>query len=294
MTITLEEYMIIYHIFNRVNGKSYVGQTSLLLENRVRRHFRNHTYLGNTLRKYGLDNFTFSVLEVCTSKDQMDEREQFWIKEINCRHPLGYNFAAGGGGSLGYVFTEKQRERLSLSHIGIPQSKESIKKRILANTGKKRSEDFRERMRLLHIGRRPSEETRKKMSLAKLGKPRVVSENTRRELSLRMCGNKYSLGYRHTEEEKRKISEAGVGRIVSEETRRKISLANKGHVLSEEHKHKLSLAHIGVPLSEETKKNMSLSRMGKPRSEETRRKISLTRKRLFEARRSLSVPNGTN
>ena len=46
--------------------------------------------------------------------------------------------------------------------------------------------------------------------------------------SERMKGNKYWLGRKHTDEEKKKISEANKGKFVSEESRRKMSEARKG------------------------------------------------------------------
>ena len=50
------------------------------------------------------------------------------------------------------------------------------------------------------------------------------------------------LGYKHSEESKRKIGEAHKGKTISEETRRKMSEAHKGIKLSEEHKRKMSEA----------------------------------------------------
>src|SRR3990167_5955989 len=112
-----------------------------------------------------------------------------------------------------------------------------------------------------------------------------------------------TLGYKHTEKTKKKISLAHNGKINSEETRGKISLANKGenhplfgkhhteetrkrmsliHIgkhLSKENKEKISLALKGKPLSEETKKKMSLSGKGKPKSEETKIKMRIAAKK---------------
>ena len=50
---------------------------------------------------------------------------------------------------------------------------------------------------------------------------------------------------RHSEETKKKISEAGLGRKHSEEAKAKISAGHSGKVLSEEHKEKLSAAKMG-------------------------------------------------
>lgn len=88
------------------------------------------------------------------------------------------------------------------------------------------------------------------------------------------------MGQKHTEETKRKLSEAGKGRKHSEETRKKISEAKKGKPRSEEAKKKISEARKGKKFSEEHKRSISKSlkgntrMLGKKRSEETRRKIS--------------------
>ena len=52
-----------------------------------------------------------------------------------------------------------------------------------------------------------------------------------------------SKGRKHTEETKRKMSEAKKGRKLSEDTKRKISDALKGRKLSEETRRKMSEAH---------------------------------------------------
>ena len=99
---------------------------------------------------------------------------------------------------------------------------------------------------------------------------------------------------KHTEETKKKISEAlkgnknniggkgFLGHKHSEETKKKMSLAKKGKPLSEERKRNLikahSEAHKGKPFSEEHKKRLSEAHRGKPLSEEHRKKISMALK----------------
>jgi group I intron endonuclease len=78
-----------------------------------------------------------------------------------------------------------------------------------------------------------------------------------------------------------KISGLWIGRHHTEETKKKLSEANSaekhymyGKHLSEETKKKMSKASIGKPKSEETKKKMSKASIGKYLSEETKLKIS--------------------
>ena len=84
----------------------------------------------------------------------------------------------------------------------------------------------------------------------------------------------------HTEETKRKISEALLGKIVTEETKRKMSEVHKGKKLTEERKRKISKARLGTKHTEETKRKISEAlsgeknhNYGKKLTEETKRKI---------------------
>lgn len=91
-----------------------------------------------------------------------------------------------------------------------------------------------------------------------------------------------SLGYRHSEEACRKMTEAQTGckrGPPSEETRRKISEA-----WTLEHRRKQSETLTGRTLSNETRRRMSEAKKGHCVSEETRRKISETKKRRWARR----------
>lgn len=93
----------IYAITNSVNGKQYVGQTSLSLEERWKWHLFDlkkdseaHRPLYNAMRKYGVESFTMSVLEECP-KSNLDDREIFWINYF-ATDSTGYNLTKGGCG----------------------------------------------------------------------------------------------------------------------------------------------------------------------------------------------------
>lgn len=77
--------------------------------------------------------------------------------------------------------------------------------------------------------------------------------------------------HKHSEESKKKMSEAKKGNIFSEEHKKKLSEASKGNTnalgnhfkLSEEQKKKISEAHKGILHSEESKKKISEANKGK-------------------------------
>ena len=94
----------IYLIKNQINNKVYVGQ-SRNIEQRWRTHrnrpFNPHSIdyekpLYRAIRKYGIENFSFQVLEEC-SIEALNEKEVYWISQLNAMNPLfGYNLTEGG------------------------------------------------------------------------------------------------------------------------------------------------------------------------------------------------------
>lgn len=100
------------------------------------------------------------------------------------------------------------------------------------------------------------------------------------------------LGVKHTEETRKKVSDAGKGRIFSEEHKRKISEALKGRVFSTETLKKIGEKSRGRFFSQETRQKMSLAHVGRKYargfslSEETKQKIS---KSLIGNKRTLGI-----
>lgn len=91
----------IYKITNIINGKCYIGQ-SINIQERWRRHRcfnqdKSHYPLYLAFAEYGLDNFTFEILEEC-GLDELNEKEQFYIKKYDS-YKTGYNQTIGGQGT---------------------------------------------------------------------------------------------------------------------------------------------------------------------------------------------------
>lgn len=91
----------IYMYTNRLDGKRYIGK-STDIEARRQKHLRNakdgrESYFYNALRKYGLKQFDFEVLEEC-SEEELNEREKHYIDLYNTLYPNGYNLTPGGDG----------------------------------------------------------------------------------------------------------------------------------------------------------------------------------------------------
>lgn len=104
---------IIYCITNLINNKMYIGQTYRLLEDRWKDHIESMNNLNNqrplyrAMRKYGIENFSCSIIEQCPDKD-LNEREQYWINEKHtwiAQYPEnGYNLTSGGLNGTKYSY----------------------------------------------------------------------------------------------------------------------------------------------------------------------------------------------
>ncbi len=93
----------IYKITNIINNDSYIGY-SKNIEERWKYHITHYTkqveyskYLYCAFRKYGLQNFTFDILEEC-DLSSLKEREKYWIHFYDT-FQNGYNNTLGGDGS---------------------------------------------------------------------------------------------------------------------------------------------------------------------------------------------------
>ena len=109
----------IYKITNLINNKTYVGRAKNISkrwsEHRTLPFILGHKEYEKTLyraiRKYGLENFHFEVLEELDDYTQAGEREKYWAAFYNSYTFLGtgYNesLAGDGGSSPGHCQGEK-------------------------------------------------------------------------------------------------------------------------------------------------------------------------------------------
>jgi len=99
--------MYIYKTTNLITNKIYVGQT--IFDNK--NYFGSGVYLNNSIKKHGKKNFKKEILEYC-KKDKLNEREIFWISELDATNPkVGYNLNKGGGGD-GYTNIKKFSKKI--------------------------------------------------------------------------------------------------------------------------------------------------------------------------------------
>lgn len=168
--------MIIYVITNKLTGKQYVGQTIQTLEKRWSRHGWHCTTAGrrmpisDAIGRYGKENFSIETLKNCSSLDDMNFWEKYYVNTLNTWVPNGYNLKAGNGSGA---------------------CSDEIKKKISrSNKGRKVSQETRDKLSKSHKGIRMSDETRRKLSNINKGKP--LSELAR-ENSIKASSKTYEL-----------------------------------------------------------------------------------------------------
>jgi group I intron endonuclease len=159
----------IYCITHTATGRQYVGQSNDCFE-RFKQHStpkKNSTGIKGALMKYGVDAFSFVILEEC-SKEEQNERETWWIAELGTLSPGGFNLTGGGGAAT--VVSAETRVKISAAQKGKTHSPEHCEKIGAAHKGMTRSPEACAKMSAAAKGKTISPETKAKMSTAIKGK----------------------------------------------------------------------------------------------------------------------------
>lgn len=234
----------IYKITNRINNKCYIGK-SVNIESRLDQHRNNYhsnIYLQNAIKKYGIENFIFEVIEEC-SENLLNEKEIYWIKYYGSFGKDGYNLTEGGDGGNFKYYTYEQRSRVLKGH--------------------KVSKETRIKIGKFHKGKHLSEETRRKISESNKGhipwnKGKQYSDDVLESIregqrKRRERERIENIHYYHTEETKTKISESRKGIIFTDDHKKHISdsIKNRGGMSGDRN------PFYGKHHSEETRKILS-------------------------------------
>lgn len=191
----------IYLITNKVNGMQYIGCTSQSITERFKQHEydvkRTTDLLHSAMGEYGIANFDVELIEDDISVDRAEEAERFYIELYNTYYlnGHGYNMTIGGHGTIGYIFTQEDRTKISKIH-----------------KGRKFSAERNEYLRTINIGREYKSEWRDALSKSRLGKFTGVD-------------NPF-YGKHHTDVTKMKIRETNSGLAV-------IQIDDDGNVVNE-------------------------------------------------------------
>ena len=147
--------------------KRYIGQTTQGISTRWRSHIRDDSYcvlLSRAIKKYGVDSFCIFELARAESKEELNDKEIYYISlyETNLRDK-GFNLR--GGGSFGKHSAES-KAKISIAVREAINRPDVRNKLILARTGKKRSQDFCDRASQRMSGTTVCQESKVKISKA--------------------------------------------------------------------------------------------------------------------------------
>lgn len=161
--------MIVYKATNKVDGKSYIGQTITSLRERKSQHKcdafkRNRNYyFQNAIRKYGINGFKWMTLHICTNTQQLNETEIYYIKLYDTFNN-GYNLTIGGKGSNGKKASKETRLKMSIAG----KKRKRPKRKPFSKEWRQKMSDSKKGEKNHQYGKPLSEKTKKKLSLANL------------------------------------------------------------------------------------------------------------------------------
>ncbi len=104
----------IYSIENKINGKMYIGQTTMEIDKRWYAHCAKNSHcliLKQAILKYGKDNFEINVFKFCDTQEEADQEEIYWITELKPQ----YNIKSGGSRGS---HSEETKKKIGLAHLG--------------------------------------------------------------------------------------------------------------------------------------------------------------------------------
>jgi group I intron endonuclease len=182
--------MVIYKTTNLIDGMIYVGQDT---KNRPS-YYGSGLLIKRAIKKFGKENFKKEILEYCNSKEELNEREVFWIKELNSKEK-GYNICSGGQGQNSNEIKEKfSKNRTGINNTMYGKNHTDDVKKFISdiNKGRKWSEDRKESARDYMLNRKFSEEKKQEIS-------KKISNNLK--------------GKTKTEEHKQKLREVNLGKV---------------------------------------------------------------------------------
>lgn len=206
----------VYGIYNTINGKIYVGSAI-----KLHRRYVDHVYFLNLGKhhsvllqrawiKYGENAFEARVLEYVDDKNNLVEREQYWIDLTNsCNPSLGYNISPTAGSVLGTKHSEAAKLRRSQLLTGIVRSPETRAKMSASRKGVKiHSAEAKLKIGLAGRNRVVSEATRLKLSEAGKGRKPSAETIAKLKIAAKKRGNNHQLGLKRSPETILRMCEA--------------------------------------------------------------------------------------
>lgn len=197
--------MIVYCATNKLNDFKYVGITTKKLEIRQKQHFyqafneKKKNYFYRALRKYGWENFEWSIIYKASTIEELLEKESFFIKEFSSFKNKGYNETIGGRGCFGWKHSEETKQKIAIA------SK-------VNNKGKSLTKEQKEKIRLFFKGKTYEEimgidnAKKRKDKQSKSGKERYKTEKGKQRIEELSKTFDEKFGEKYSQEIKQKMS----------------------------------------------------------------------------------------
>jgi group I intron endonuclease len=109
--------MYIYKFTHTITGRSYIGQTVQDPNRRRLEHIADSQYTAkeyhfhNALRKYGIDSFTFEVIDTANTLEELNFLEGKYVEQFDSINN-GFNIRQAGGNKL---HSEESKRRMSIA-----------------------------------------------------------------------------------------------------------------------------------------------------------------------------------
>ena len=120
--------MWIYKITNIQNNKVYIGQSIRPINQRFQRHINDalnnilDTHFARAIRKYGKENFIIKEIDTANTQEELNEKEQYWIKYYNSVID-GYNETDAISKCGGNTYQSKTEKEMEIIKNKIRQTK---------------------------------------------------------------------------------------------------------------------------------------------------------------------------
>ena len=174
---------IIYKTTNIISKKYYIGchQTVNLDDG----YLGSGKHLKRAIKKYGVENFTFEILHILSTKEEMFRLERELVNESLVKDPLSYNLKIGGsGGNPGIVGafkgkthsaeTKEKQRQAALLQVTTPQKRQKLSQN---NWAKTNPELFKKHASAANLGKLKTDDHKKKIAAAQQG-TKLVNNGT--------------------------------------------------------------------------------------------------------------------
>ena len=178
-------YGYVYKGTNLINNKIYIGQHKSTTFDA--KYHGSGKLWQRACKKYGLHNIKIELLEWCKTREELNNKEAYYIKIFNSQNlTIGYNILGNdtsphaAEGALNGMFgknhsTESKKKMSEKAKQRPPQTAEQKKKH--GRPGVPKSKEHREKISLALKGKRPSDNTLKAVKKANSKQFEIFDEN---------------------------------------------------------------------------------------------------------------------